>query len=406
MIDYKKIIKNVPRTPGVYFYLDKSGRVIYIGKASNLKNRLQSYWQKNIDSKTSKMLINAAALKWQKTSSNLEALIWEANLIKKYQPYFNLRQKDDKSFSYIYISKEDFPRVFLSRPTQIINLKSKILNYFGPYTSGQEARIAYKLLRKIFTFRDCPLSKFNLHQKNNQLCIYHNIKLCSAPCVKKISKSNYNKTIKSLILFLNGRSRKLITNLKAEMKQLAKNQKFEQAAMIRNQIFALNHIQDIALLKEAPAILNNISLNRVEAYDVSTISGQYAVGSMVVFVNNRPDKSEYRKFKIKTVSTTNDVGMIKEILTRRFKHEGWVLPDLIIIDGGKAHFNIAKAVLTKYNLNIPVLAVAKGPKRKKLDLYYDRRMNIDNKLIAQIRDEAHRFAIQYHRKIRDRVKRN
>lgn len=403
MIEDKKFIKNIPSSCGIYFYLDKFARVIYIGKAVNLKSRIKSYWQKNIDAKTAKMLMAAADLKWQETHSNLEALILEANLIKKHQPYYNIKQKDDKSFVYFYFTNEDFPRVFLSRPNKIKNLKLNFKNLFGPYVSGQEARIAYKLLRKIFTFRDCPSNKFNLHQKNNQACLYHNIKLCSAPCVKKISKSNYNKTIKSLILFLNTESRKLINNLKVEMKQLAKNQKFEQAAMIRNQIFALNHIQDIALIKEAPAILNNYSLNRVEAYDVSTISGQYAVGSMVVFANNKPDKSEYRKFKIKTVNTTNDVGMIREILIRRFQHKGWVLPDLIIIDGGRAHYNIAKTVFKKYNLNIPVLAVAKGPKRNKLDLYYDRIMNIDSKLIEQIRDEAHRFAIQYHRKLRDKI---
>lgn len=413
MIELIQQIKSAPKSSGVYFYRNKKNKIIYIGKAINLKNRLKSYFNKDIDNKTKQMLLVSDNVSWQVTSSNLEALVLEANLINKHKPRYNIRQKDDKTFVYFYLTKEDFPRFFIDRPTKIKNLpvprsfsevgKFKIKNCFGPFISAIEARIAYKLLRKIFTFRDCSANKFNLYYKKQQPCIFYNIKLCSAPCVGKISKYDYNKIISSIKLFLGGKQKKLITQIKSDMKNLAKNQKFEQATILRNQLFALNHIQDIALVKKESPITSIDSLNRIEAYDISGISGQYSVGSMVVFTNNKSDKSKYRKFKIKTVKGANDIAMIKEVLARRLKHNEWDLPDLIIIDGGQAHYNIAKAVLNKYNLNIPVIAVAKGPKRNKLDIYSDRKMNIDNKILEQIRNEAHRFAIRYHRKIRDRI---
>ena len=312
------------------------------------------------------MLFVAHNVSWQITNSNLEALILEANLINKHKPHYNIRQKDDKTFVNFYLTKENFPRFILSRPNKILNLKSKILNFFGPFTSGQEARIAYKLLRKIFTFRDCQTNKFNLYQKKKQPCIFYDIKLCPGPCAGKITKTDYGKLINSLKLFLNGKQKNLITKLKSEMKSLAKDHKFEQATLIRNQLLALNHIQDIALIRaDAHSHISAYKneYKRVEAYDISDISGQYAVGSMVVFINSKPNKNEYRKFKIKTIKGANDIAMIKEVLIRRLKHNEWSLPDLMVIDGGQAHYNIAKSVLNKYNLNIPIIAVAKGPKR-------------------------------------------
>ncbi|EKD56397.1 MAG: Excinuclease ABC subunit C [uncultured bacterium] len=406
MVNLIQQIKSAPNAPGVYFYRDQKNKIIYIGKAINLKNRLKSYFNNDIDDKTKQMLFVAHNISWQVTQSNLEALILEANLINKHKPHYNIRQKDDKTFIYFYLTKENFPRFFFDRPNKVSSLKLVVNNCFGPFTSASEARIAYKLLRKIFTFRDCPTTKYNLHCKKGQPCIFYNIKLCSGPCADKISKTDYNKIINSLKLFLSGKQKSLITKLKLDMKSLAKDQKFEQATLMRNQLFALNHIQDIALIRSdahSHILVYENEYTRIEAYDISDISGQYAVGSMVVFINSKPDKNEYRKFKIKTVKGANDIAMIREVLVRRLKHNEWPMSDLMVIDGGQAHYNIAKSVLNKYNLNIPIIAVAKGPKRNKLDIYSERKMNIDYKLLEQLRNEAHRFAIRYHRKIRDKI---
>jgi excinuclease ABC subunit C len=413
----KSQIKLAPKTPGVYFYKDDNDKIIYIGKAINLYNRLNSYLQKNIDEKTKQMLFCSKTISWQETETNLEALILEANLIKKYKPHYNIKQKDDKSFIYIYITKEDFPRVFLDRPNklQAKSYKSclsagRLKASFGPYTSTQEARLAYKILRKIFLFRDSPESKFKLYQKKVKPCLFYSLKLCSAPCANFINKIDYNKSIKNLINFLKGNKKSVIKKLQGEMKEFSKNQKFERATETRNAIFALNHIHDTALIKNDFEANINTDSNpndiRIECYDISNLPAgrqvlaKYAVGSMVVFTNGKPNKNEYRKFKIKSVNGANDIAMIKEVLTRRLAHTEWAMPGLIIIDGGKAHFNIAKNTVSKYNLSIPVVAVAKGPKRDKLDIYSDNKLDVDIKIIEQARNEAHRFAITYHKKLR------
>lgn len=434
------ILKRLPKTPGVYYFFDKKERLLYIGKATSLKNRVASYFQKISDAKIQSLASQIANIKIRKTDSVLEALVIEANEIKKRQPPYNIRSKDDKSFVNIIITKEDFPRVLVVRPTEKIN--TKIKKSYGPYVSAKSARIALKIIRKIFPFH-------SLAEKSEKNCFYFHLGLCPGPYGGRIDKENYAKIIRHIEAVLEGKKTTLIKGLEKEMKKLSKENKFEEAAVLRDKIFALRHIQDVALLtdeyplspldfngraklKKEPSIFppwqdeNNkpweekkITIpHRIEAYDISNISGQYAVGSMAVFLDGEIAKDEYRKFKIKTVKNTNDVGMLREVLKRRFRND-WPLPDLILMDGGRGQVNIAQKVLNKYKLNIPVIGAAKGPTRKKLDLYFSdeniirdlaeniieigsRPYIINRKLISHIMAEAHRFAISYHRLLRSK----
>ena len=219
--------------------------------------------------------------------------------------------------------------------------------------------------------------------------------MCPGVCSGKISKENYQKTIKQIKLFLKGHKKKVITDLKKQMKETAKKLDYENAAKIRDRVFALQHIQDVALITEDDLKEQENLPKKIEAYDVSHISGSFAVGSMVVFNNGLIDKSQYRKFKIKLAKKSDDVGAIKEILSRRLNHSEWPLPDFILIDGGKGQVNGANIILKSRKLDIPVVGIAKGPDRNKNE--FIGKTDIDQKLLLRLRDEAHRFAIQYYR---------
>lgn len=439
MNQLKQKIKRFPKSPGVYLMKNSRGEIIYIGKASLLRNRVESYFEKPHGSRIEKLVAEIADVEYQITSTVIEALILEANLIKKYQPKYNVKEKDDKSFLYVAFTNEKFPQVMLLRGRELekiqdskgkiqnYKLKLKIKKFFGPYTSTASLRAALDILRKIFPYRDC--STFP-----KRPCLQYHLKRCSAPCVDLVSASDYQKSIKSLILFFEGKKEKIIKNLKKEMKTLSKKENFEEAARLRNQIFALEHIQDVAVIKNESGIMNHESginvFGRIEGYDISNISGTSAAGSMVVFENGRPKKNDYRRFKIKTVCGANDVAMLKEILSRRLKRiknqesrikklknhdsyfiihnsQTWPLPDLIIIDGGWGQINAAREILAKHKIEIPVIGVAKGFDRKQDRLVYSKE-NLElrrvaeqyKNLLLQVRDEAHRFAHNYHKVLR------
>ena len=425
-IKIKAQLKNLPLTPGIYIFKDKKGEIIYIGKATNLKSRVGSYFlnknQGEYIRPIEKMIAQVEKIKTIETETVLEALIMEANLIKKHKPKYNVDGKDDKSFAYFVITKEDFPRVLIVRETdlrksnqssvishrkksedkKIQNTKYNIqyTKIFGPYTSKIQMQIALKIIRKIFPFH-------NRREKSEKGCLEFQLGLCPGPYAGAISKEDYKKNIKGIKMILEGKKKNLLKILEREMLRYSKEEKFEKALELRNKIFALKHIQEIALLRGEEK--NNISQGfRIEAYDISNISGEFAVGSMVVFGGGNPDKSQYRKFKIKTVKGSDDVGMMREMLIRRLNNK-WSLPDLIILDGGKGHLNMGRAVLGERGLDIPSVGVAKGPDRKKLEVVGGENIknkkivNIlkDKKLLKRITDEAHRFAITYHKKIRD-----
>jgi excinuclease ABC subunit C len=424
MINYQKKLKNLPQSPGVYFFRDSRKKILYIGKATNLKSRVSSYFRGTPGSRPIESMIHKVVdIETQETDSVLEALILESNLIKKFQPKYNVDLKDDKSFSYAVITKEKFPRVLVVRETDLKksvipslsrNLirssrrfapqdDKNIKNTFGPYTSKKQLEIALKIMRKIFPYHSNKA-------ETEKGCLNFQIGLCPGPYAGTISSKDYAKNIRGIQMILEGRKQSLLRKLEKEMAAFSGKKEFEKAAESRNKIFALKHIQDVALIsqdfeREANLKTTNQKIQnmRIEAYDISNISGQYAVGSMVVFINGQPDKNEYRKFKIKTVDGSNDVGMMAEVLFRRFGHSEWTKPDLILLDGGVGHLNMAEKVLQELNLKIPLAAAAKGPTRKKLDLRFsmdDLRIKIEENLIKRIMDEAHRFAISYHRKLR------
>ena len=343
-----------------------------------------------------------ADIKVHETDSVLEALILEANLIKKHLPKYNVREKDDKSFGYFVITKEEFPRVLAVFKTQLGKYQAESI--YGPYMSKHQMETALKLIRKIFPFH-------SIKAKTEKGCLDFQIGRCPGPYAGAISKKDYLKNIHGIEMILRGKKKNLLTQLEKQMKSYSKDKEFEKAAQARNRIFALEHIRDIALISEdmvskgLAISADKIENTRIEAYDVSNIGGDFATGSMVVFAGHKPDKSQYRKFKIITIKGIDDVGMMREMLRRRFQND-WPLPDLIFVDGGKGHLNMAENVVSEFGHDIPVVGVAKGSTRKKVDMYYNKEALVfqsvisDEGLVERIRNEAHRFAIGYHKKLR------
>jgi len=401
-----KKLKGLPDRPGVYLFKDKTGGIIYVGKAGSLRRRVSSYFMRAGDIKTEHLVSEIFDLETRETPSAIEALILESELIKKYSPKYNIREKDDKSFIYVGITDEKFPKPVLVRAQElkIGNWKLKII--FGPFTSAGSLREALKILRGIFPWSEC-------RPNQGRPCFYYGIKKCPGVCVGKVSRADYMKNIRNLILFFRGERQKVIKNMEAEMKRASKEENFERAIALRNNLYALNHIRDISLIKKdnvdncrGSGGLQYNAMGRVEGYDISNISGEHAVGSMVVFRGGESQKSEYKKFKIKTVKGANDVGMLREVLSRRFRND-WPRPDIIFVDGGRGQVNAAEEVLKKIGLKIPVIGIAKGLSRKNDRFVYDandlelqRVAETFPDLFKQIRDEAHRFAISYHRQRR------
>lgn len=377
---------------------DKRGSILYVGKAGNLKRRVSSYFLRSGDWKTEKLMSAIAKIDYKRTDTAIEALILESELIKNYRPPYNVREKDDKSFLYVEITKDKFPRVLLVRGRErLAPHRTSSGAGFGPFTSATSIRDALRIIRKIFPF--------SIHQperigKFSRGCFEYEIRLCPGTCIGAIDRKTYLKNIRNIKLFFNGKKKQILKSLEKDMKRASKSLEFEEAAKLRGQIFALRHIQDIALITEPDLLSTHYQLqSRIEGYDISNISGNFAVGSMVVFVGTKPDKNEYRKFKIRTVKQINDVGMMKEILRRRFNNP-WQLPDLILIDGGMGQVNAAKQVLLESGLRIPIVGIAKGPTRKANRLVGRLPKDIAKKTLIQVRDEAHRFAVSYHKKLR------
>jgi excinuclease ABC subunit C len=411
----RKNYKKLPEAPGVYLMKDATGKVLYVGKAGNLRRRVSSYFERPHDVRIETLVGRIAAIDFEETGSALEALMREAELIKKLAPPFNVREKDDKSFLYIEITKEKFPRVMLIRGQNGANAAK----LFGPFVSASSAREAMKILRRIFPWNTHPPEMIG---KFKRACFDYEIGQCPGTCIGVISQADYKKNIARLKLFLEGKKKRLIAALEKDMAAAGKKLQFEKAAKLRRQLFALQHIQDTALISESDFSLsaNQSPLSasfRIEGYDISNISGTSAVGSMVVFENGEPNKNEYRKFKIKTIMGPNDVGMLTEVLERRFarsldtSHESrtthheksWPLPNLILIDGGLAQVNAAYKVMRRRGFKIPMVGMVKGVERKRTDIIGAVPKGVSKQTLVKVRDEAHRFAISYHKALRRRV---
>jgi excinuclease ABC subunit C len=383
--------KNLPDSPGVYLMKNKSGEIIYVGKAGNLKRRVSSYFMRPHDARISKMVSEIKNIDFIKTDNVLEALVLEARMIKEKTPSYNIREKDDKSFLYIEITDEKFPRVLLVRGRSVASGKR-----FGPFTSSGSAREAMKILRRIFPWNTHPESRIGGLKKP---CFDYEIGLCPGTCIGKITRNDYMKNIRRLKLFLSGNKKRLMSSLEKEMLSASKKLDFEEASKIKKKIFALTHVSDASLLGESDT--ESDSNERIEGYDISNISGDSAVGSMVVFIGGVPDKNQYRKFKIRSLSSPNDVGMMREMISRRFKNH-WPFPELILVDGGIAQVNSVREGLIENGVKIPVVGMIKGPDRKGTALVGDYVKNVDRKVLERVRDEAHRFAIGYHRAVRSK----
>ncbi len=425
----QKLYKDIPETPGVYIMKNRKGEILYIGKAAHLKRRVSSYFMhppssnQNLragkhDTRIERMVSEITKIETKETDSALEALILESVLIKKYQPPFNVQEKDDKSFLYVVTTKEEFPRILLVRGK---DLKKNVMtsdvitfgNVFGPFVSASSVREALRIIRKIFPWNDHQKVITNSTNKTNNAskpCFNYQIGLCPGTCVGAISKKEYKKTIKNIVLFFEGKKGRIVKNLEKEMNIASKKLEFEKAEKIKRQLFALKHINDTALFSSDSLEIGNslpagrrgkleIPAWRVEGYDISNISGTNSVGVMVVFSNNTPERGEYRKFNIKSVQGPNDTGMLKEVIERRF-HNDWKHPDLILVDGGVGQVNATEETLMKMNIHIPVIGMAKGAERKRTDIIGEKPLWVSHETLVRVRDEAHRFAITFHRKVR------
>ena len=547
MTELKEKLKHIPQAPGVYLFKDKNKKVIYVGKARLLRNRVRSYFQtgRMVDAKLARLVSKIYDVETIVADSEIEALILEANLIKEYKPRYNVNLKDDKSFPYIRVTNEKFPRIFPTR--KIVKDGSK---YFGPYTDVKNMRDLLRVAKRIFPIRSCNL---NLTEKNIaagkfKVCLNYHIKKCMGPCEGLISEKEYGEIVKHVIDFINGRDRIVVEELQKKMERYARDFEFEKAAVVRDQIQNLKNFQyrqkvvtpeeidrDLFVvysedddactvifkirdgriigrqhhylsgveneplnkvvshlliryyqhadfipgeiyvpealedgehlekwlqkragtvvrlivprrgekaklmrmaLQNARLLLQELKLQklkeedyiqysvkalqrdlrlkkppvRIEAFDISNISGTDAVASMVMFVNGKPHKKEYRHFKIRTKSTPDDFAMMSEVIGRRYSrliNENKPMPDLILIDGGKGQLSAATGVLERLKLtDQPIISLA-----KRLDEVFvpgvSEPQNIPKtssglRLLQRIRDESHRFAVEYHRKLRQR----
>jgi excinuclease ABC subunit C len=399
----KEKIGLMPDAPGVYLMKDASGNVIYIGKAKSLKKRLNSYLGRGLSRKTMAMMDNVVDIEYQLTPTEGMAMLLEMRLIHKYKPKYNVALRDDKSFPVVKVTPEIFPAIFPTRKREQDKAK-----YIGPFTNVRLLRSALKIIRRSFPYRSCK----KLPKKP---CIYYRLKLCPAPCVGKISKEGYAKTIENIDLILEGKTEALIEKLLKEMGLQSKKQNFEEAARIRDQINALSAIGQTQVgfgsRKEMEDLKNLLKLKkiplRIEAFDISDIAGKEATGSMVSFYKAIPDKNNYRRFRIKTVEKIDDYKMLAEVVRRRYSRllmENLPLPDLILIDGGRAHLLTAEKELKGLGLGMPLVSIAKEEeniycKGRKAAIKLNQDIPALN-LIRRIRDEAHRFAVKYHHILR------
>jgi excinuclease ABC subunit C len=404
----------------VYLFLDKKGDVIYVGKALNLKKRVASYFSsKDLGEKTRTLVSQIEKIKVIGVDSEIESFLLEERLVKKYKPRYNIRLLDSKTFLRLKITiKDEYPKLLQVRKEE----NDKAL-YFGPYTSASSLRSVLKILRRIF-----PYQASQNHP--DKFCFYNHLGLCPCPSVTK--DKNYKKvTVKHIVDFLEGNTKKVLRDLEKERDLQSKKEEFEEARKIQAKIDSINLItspvykpfeyeenpnlradviqSDLDELKSV-LNLNNVpvfDLKRIECYDISNIQGNYATGSLVVITDGEKDTSSYRRFKIRRDydNKPNDFAMMQEMIERRLKHKEWPSPSLIVVDGGKGQVSSVKEVLEKEGIKIPLIGLAK---REEIIITSDLkevRLPKSSKalhIIMRIRDEAHRFAITYHKKLRSK----
>ncbi len=389
----KKISKTFPNSPGVYFFLDKNKKPIYIGRAGSLKKRIASYFRTK-DPRIGEMVLLANGLKFEKTKTLLEAIILEANLIKKYWPKYNIVDKDNTSFDYLVVLKGEYPKILTVRGREIEKYGAMNAKIFGPYQSLRLLRAALSLIRKIFPFGKCTPNQ-------GRPCFDYQIGLCPGICIGAVSPKDYKKNIDNIILFFGGQKKRLIAKLKKQNPE---------------KISALEHVNDVVLLQESEKIggyKKGGVFGRVEGYDISHLAGKNPVGAMVVFERGEKNTNAYRLFNIRNLKegkNYSDVDMLKEVLERRFNHKEWNFPDIVFVDGGINQVRAAVDILKNKNIIIPVVGLAKKGGHS-ASAYSQDKLIITNtkkstrellsgskKIFQEIRNEAHRFAINFNRK--------
>lgn len=407
-------LKNLPKEPGVYFFKDASKKIIYVGKAAVLKNRVRQYFQNasRLDHKTQVMVGEIADVDWTTVASEIDALFLESEMVKRYKPQYNILLQDDKHYLYVKITTRDkYPTLsFVRRPLD------DGASYFGPFIEGFPLRKALRYLRKTF-----PYSTHTTLPK--RVCLDYHLGLCPGLEEGKTALKEYRANLNKLMMFLKGERTLLIKQLEKDMKIAAKKQDFERAAMLRNQarnlralasqiVFgdqerfditkdqALNGLAELLKLKGIP--------RRIECYDISHISGSDNVASMIVFVDGVTAKSEYRKFKMRLLGN-DDFAHMREVISRRFRPENiekWSKPDLLVIDGGKGQLAAALEVLNEFSIPIPAIGLAKREEtiiRQVNEKFEEIKLAKEShvlKLLQRMRDEAHRFAVSYHSLLR------
>ena len=426
----RRRIAELPKSPGVYFMKDARGVVIYIGKAADLRSRVSSYFQPGAKLESSRgpaiagMVKQVRDIDFLQTDSEVEALLVENRLIKDTQPRYNARLADGKTFPYIEItSREDFPRVSITRKPPV-----RGVTLYGPFTEVTELRSALTILQKVFRFRTCTLDIRETDEKRRffRPCLLYSIRQCTAPCGQKVSRKDYRLQISRLKQFLTSKRAVVLRRMRREMEAAAQAMDYEQAGLLRDQIRALEslakrgHIRDelqpesfyqdpVAGLEELGKVLKLPSPPRVmEGIDIANISGDETCGSLVRFIDGKPFKAGYRRYRIKTVRGQDDYACMAEVLSRRYRQAGEeheLYPDIILIDGGIGQLHAALDALDRMPKKAPmVISLAK----RREDIYVQgnsQPMHLPRnspalQLCQRIRDEAHRFAQQYHHILR------
>ena len=428
----RKRIQDFPAGPGLYFMKGPADKVLYIGKAKNLRSRAASYFQPSSDliasrgPKIAEMIAKVESVDFLESPNEVDAVLQEARLIKDIRPPYNTNLVDDKTFPYLQITTgEDFPGVYITRKP-----KHRGIRLFGPFTSAKDLRAVLVVLQKIFKFRTCKLSLDEDDRKRRffRPCLLYSIKQCTAPCGAKIDKQEYKKIVTDLVKFLRSKRSIILRRLRTQMAQASEALEYEKAAMFRDRIRLIErldqrgtpdeHVQPEvfaadpaeALVKLRELLQTAEPVRIIEGIDVANIGGAEAVGSLVKFIDGKPFKSGYRRFKIKTVKGIDDYAMIAEVVKRRYKYalrgeELW--PDLVLIDGGLGHLRAAEKAFAE--MNAPAVKIASIAKREEEIYLQDRSRPLKlpsnspaRKLLQYVRDEAHRFAQHYYHILRSK----
>jgi excinuclease ABC subunit C len=419
-------VKHFPPSPGVYLMKDAQGRLLYVGKAKNLRNRAGHYFTKAAveDPRTADLVKLIADIDFLDAETEVDALLMEARLVKDVQPRFNVNLKDDKSFPYLQIRvREDFPRVEFTRTPRRRGVK-----LYGPFTSARSLRAAIQVLQRIFQFRTCALDINADDQRWRWFrpCILHNIRQCTAPCNLRVTKEEYRRQIRALRLVLEGKKGKLVREMEAAMREASAATQFEKAARIRDEIEALKKLSlrgdvdrdvqpevfQIEPKRGLAGLRKTLGLPKIprtiEGIDIAHLGGGETVASLVAFIDGLPFKPNYRRYRIKSVHGVDDFASIREVVTRRFRrmrYEEGVFPNIILIDGGKGQLNAAQEAFGVLGIEPPCLiSLAK----REEEIYRPgaaeplklSRHSAALRLLQYVRDEAHRFAQHYHHILR------